>query len=259
LHLFLAVVTGAGIGLAPASAQDAADPALPPAAALIEEVRARLPREPLEISGELSIRRQKGIVIGRVNMDISMDLGGRPASVRYSIRDAFGKDMEQMTITRHDDGAVRMDYEKGDPLEPAALPAMYEPIQGSDVSWADLAVVFLTWPGGQTVGRDQVKGQPCFVVEVVAPQGTGRDASERPYARVRLWIHEQMRMLLQVEGYDAGGGLVRRLQIRGVRRVGQQRWMVKEMEVESFPSAHRTRFCVRDAGGTPGYDGGSGG
>jgi hypothetical protein len=232
--------------------------AFPPAQALLSDVRARLPHEPLEISGDLKIRRQKGVVVGQLNVAIRFDLGATPATMQYEIRDVFGKEAERLTVRRGGARGVVLDYETGDPPTPADLPALYGSIRGSDVSWADLALLFLDWPGGETVALEDLKGQPCYVVEIPAPPGADLAAAGRSYAKVKLWIHESMRLVLRAEGYDRGGQLVRRLEIRGVRKVEPNQWMVKEMEVESFPSAHRTRFCVRDVDTAPGYDGSPG-
>ena len=113
----------------------------------------------------------------------------------------------------------------------------------------------MQWRGGETVGRDTFKGQPCLLVDLPAPADAGTDSSGR-YARVRIWVHESLRLIVQAEAYDEEGGLVRRLEIKGLRKV-DDRWMIKDMEVESFPPAHKTRFRVREVREGLTYDGDS--
>jgi len=225
---------------------------LPPAAELLADVQARFPAEPVRILGDLKVRGRKGVVIRSLNVDIYLDLGNRPALARYAIRDTFGNDMEELTVIRAEGKAPRLDYQQGNPLTPSELPGMFEPIRGTDLSWTDLTLAFLRWRGGETVGRDTFKGQPCLLVDLPAPTGAGEDLSSR-YARVRVWVHERLRMIVQAEAYDEKGDLVRRLGIKSLRKI-DDRWMIKDMEVESFPPAHKTRFRVREVQGGLTYD-----
>jgi hypothetical protein len=52
-------------------------------------------------------------------------------------------------------------------------------------------------------------------------------------------------MLLQAEALDPGGKAVRRLWVRSVKKINE-RWIIKDLEVEGFPAEHRTRLDVRD-------------
>ena len=53
------------------------------------------------------------------------------------------------------------------------------------------------------------------------------------------------RMLLQAEGYSEDGNLVRRLWVKGFKKINE-RWMIKDMEIQSYPYRHRTRLRVRE-------------
>ena len=70
-------------------------------------------------------------------------------------------------------------------------------------------------------------------------------ANGTPYARVRLWIDEELRMLLQAEGLDAEGDVVRKLWIKSFKKV-DDRWMIKDMEVQRYPIRHRTRLSIKE-------------
>jgi hypothetical protein len=107
----------------------------------------------------------------------------------------------------------------------------------------DLSLSFLWWRGGLVVGVEQVRGRPAIVVDVAPPV----DQAPDPYARVRLWIDEQARILLQAEGYGADGKAVRTLWVKSFKKI-DDRWMVKDLEIQQYPAVHRTKLRVNDAG-----------
>jgi hypothetical protein len=220
----------------------------PPAQELLDDVVARLPREALTVSGELIVRRRKGVELRRLGFEMYLNWGVRPSIARYTIRDAFGGDLERLTVERDARGLPTFRYAAGSPLAPAETPPLFDTVQQSDISWMDLALSFLWWPDGELVGRDEVKGRRCFVVRVPAPasvRGGVAGASASSYDAVRLWIDEEMRMLLQAEGLDTDGSAVRRLWVRSFKKI-DDRWMIKDMEVESYPVASRTKLHVSD-------------
>lgn len=220
-----------------AAAAAPAHPA-PTADSLLDDVLARLPRQPVQVSGAL-IGRSTGET-HVVNVDLDLSYGAEPASARYTIRDAFGSELEQLTVTRPHGGRPRFSYSAGAPLAPAPVPRLDQPIQRTDVEWADLSFAFLWWRGGELIGREIIKGQSCFMLRVPRPAGeAGGDAS------MTLWLDEKFHMLLQAEAYDAAGTLLRRLRVRTFKRFGEQ-WMVKEMEVERFPGRTRTLLRIAD-------------
>lgn len=228
-----------------------ADPPLT-ADSLLDDVLARLPRSPVQVSGTLAARATGET--HSVNVDLDLAYGADPATARYTVRDAFGRDLEQLTVTRPRAGRPRYAYAAGSPLAAAPAPDLSRPIQGTDIEWADLSFAFLWWRGGELIGREIIKGQSCFVLRVPRPAGEpGGDAS------MALWLDEKFHMLLQAEAYDGAGTLRRRLKVRTFKRFGEQ-WMVKEMEVERFPARTRTLLRIADlqkseaAGGAPADD-----
>lgn len=211
---------------------------LPAGAQLLDDMRAQLPREPIVINGSLEVRKRKGIVTRTLNVEMRLNLGHSPAMAKYILRDAFGNDLEQMTVIRGSDGPARFEYAAGNPLAPAKTPDLFQPFQDTDVSWMELTLSFLWWPGGKTLKAETLRGQNCYVVEVGAPSG---EAGQ--YRKVRLWLDEKLHMVLQAEGYDAKGELVRRLFMKSFKKI-DDRWMVKDMDIQCFPSEHRTNLRV---------------
>jgi len=211
---------------------------LPEAPRLLDDMRAQLPGEPVTITGNLEVRKKKGIIIRTLNVEMSLDLGSNPATATYVLKDAFGKRLEQITVTRSRGSDARFDYAAGDPAVAGVVPDLFAPFQDTDVSWMDLTLSFLWWPGGRTIRTETLRGQNCYIVEVTAP---ARESGQ--YRKVVLWIDEKMHMVLQAEGYDAKDDLVRRLFIKSFKKI-DDRWMIKDMDIQAFPSEHRTNLRV---------------
>lgn len=219
------------------------------ASQLLDEVLFRLPREPLVITGELIVRRRKGIVIKKVNFELLVRWGDNPVFASYTIRDTVGDTLEQLFITRELNNPPRYSYARGNPLVHAEMPGLFNKIQDSDITWADLTLSFLWWRNASIVGKETVKGYSCYIVDVVPPDsinvaGTNTSAA-LPYASVRLWIEKKNRVLLQAEGRASDGTPIRTMWVKSVKKIND-RWMIKDMDVESHPSIHRTRLHIED-------------
>lgn len=221
-----------------ASAFSQSESNLPSGLLLLDDMRAQLPRDAIVVNGTLEVRKRKGLVTRTMNVEMFLNLGRNPSTAKYVLKDAFGKETERMTVTRSHGNPARFEYEAGSPMTAGALPDLFKPFLDTDVSWMDLTLSFLWWPGGRTLKAEMLRGQNCFVVEVAAPAGeTGQ------YKKVLLWVDEKLHMVLQVEGYDARGDLVRRLFIKSFKKI-EERWMFKDMDIQCFPSDHRTNLRV---------------
>lgn len=240
------LVASIGLGrLSPCAV--AADPlpqdTYPPAEQLLAEVIARFPLETLEVSGALIVRRHRGVVVREVGFEMELAFGKTPPTTHYRIYDALGKELETLSVYREGAELPRMAYAVGGVLRDDP-PNMFSRIQSSDVTWMDLTLSFLWWHGGKVVRTESIKDRSCFVVEIESPESLGV-VTERGYAKVLLWIDMEMRMLLQAEGQNARGEPMRRLWVKSLKKI-DDRWMIKDMEVQQFPATHRTKLHVRD-------------
>lgn len=218
---------------------------LPPVRQLLEGVRAQLPHDPVTITGELTVRKRKGTVTATLGFEMFLNLGIDPATARYTIRDAFGTELEQLTVTRQTGQEPRFEYTVGSQLSASNLPSLFKPIQNTDIGWMDLTLSFLWWPEGALIRTEERRSRPCFVVKLLCPASYGRREVDGQYSKVLLWIDEKLYIVLQAEAYDSDEKLVRRLWVKSFKKIND-RWMIKDMEVESFPSTHRTRLRVRE-------------
>lgn len=221
---------------ATAVAGDASSPvAFTNAAELMASVVTQLPREALTVTGEIEVTRRHGVVTKKVLFEMLLHFGAENPSARYSLRDALGKDLARLTLTRRD-SKVEKTYASGDPLQPAAVPDTGVPVLDTDMTWQDLTLSFLWWTNGAVVGEDVVKGRACTVVELRAPP-------DEPTGKVRLWVDKQVPMMLQAEAFDGDGKKIRSLWIKSFRKI-KGRWMVREMEVQQEPPRHRTHVTI---------------
>lgn len=223
----------------------------PTAAELLSDVLARLPQQPLQVRGDIVVRHRHGIVDRSFRFDMQLRWGSEPAEACYTIRDAFGNSLEQMTVRRAGGGEPTFFYAVGDPPAPAPMPGLYDAVQGTDVSWTDLSLSFLWWRGGSVVATNEVRGRRCYVVEVPAPPSAGRETAPgkmAPYRSVRLWIDAEIHMLLQAEGLNASGRAVRRLWVKSFKKVNDT-WMIKDLEVQEANSGRRTKLVVLEVNG----------
>ncbi|MFH0908830.1 MAG: outer membrane lipoprotein-sorting protein [bacterium] len=231
------------------------DSKLPPAQELLDGCIGTLPDIPLVISGQLQSKSKDGDIEARINVEMLLDWQADPPTARYTLRDNFGHALEHLSVTWPAHNASRSvagelpeyRYFQGDPLVAAPVPVLSEPVRGTDISWMDLSLSFLWWPDGRTVGAEDVRSRTCYVLEVPAP----REAEQAPSgsfggcSKVRLWIDLNIHIMLRADAYDAAGQFVRRMDVKGFKKINE-RWVIQHVEIESYPSRHRTVLRVRD-------------
>ncbi len=226
------------IALFPSAAEGDLSLEKPPAGYLLQSVVSQFPTTPILITGDLLVRRRRGIPIVSYGFELEAHWGATPPRATYTIRDVFGAPLEQLTLLL--DHPSRLSYAVGNPLQPAPLGSLSTFIQQTDISWMDLTLAFLWWPGARHVGEDSVFNFDCHVIEVSAPPD-----SASPYANVRIWIRKNSPLMLQAEGRDQNGEIVRRLWVRSVRKI-KDAWMIKDMEIQKYPDVQRTKLHIAD-------------
>jgi hypothetical protein len=226
--------------LAAAQPPSAVPPPLPAADDLMDQVLTRLPTEPVVLRGRLQTGRTVAATGTVQNLEMAVRVLPEGIETRYTLLDPFGTELEQMSVLRPPQGAPQYRYAAGSPLAPAAAPDLLARLGNSAMCWADLTLSFLWWRGGKTIGRQEARGQPCYVVDLPAPDPKASD-----YSRVRVWVDTRVTMVLQAEGYDRTGELLRRITIKSIRKLHDD-WMVKDLEVRDFAAGTRTILRVLD-------------
>jgi hypothetical protein len=205
--------------------------------ALMRSTLAQLPPEPLAIKGELIVRLQRGIILEKYPFECLLHWGASPAVAHYMLPARGAHPREQMELTRSAAGR-QIAYRRGIAPTNAAPPSLTTRIRDTDLSWLDLTLDFLWWHHPTIVGEESVRGFDCYIVELPRPADM-----EAEYAVARLWIGKQQHLLLQAEGVDANGKVVRRLWVKSCKKI-DEKWIVKEMEIQSYPVVHRTKLHI---------------
>jgi hypothetical protein len=222
-----------------ASAQWRPDDArpLPPGPEVMAGVRARMAGRALEAEGEARVMDGDGETLGRRRVRLLLDGRGTQPVAVVEINDAFGAPIARARLRTTEEGLLLAEVEQGEPLAPAPDATAASEIPGLGIAWTDLALGFLQWPGAVTEQEEMKLGRLCHVVRLPAPP-----AAASPYAAVRLWVDAQAQALLQADGLDARGRLVRRLAVRSLRKTDEGDWVVKDFEIADRAQKSRVRL-----------------
>lgn len=217
---------------------------LPAAEDILTKVRMRMPSEPLLIKGRLLTGKRLGTLKKAFYVEVLLKLGEKPISAQYTLMDMFGTPVERLTIIRKLNHPPEFHYKKGNPLQTASMPDIDQAIEGTNITWNDLSLSFLWWQDGTTIGRENRKGRDCFIIEFT-PENQFSSAQTATDPIMRVWIDANLFMLIQMEEYDGRHKRKRRLSVRKIKKTSDM-WMVKDMEVRSYPSKHRTLLRIDD-------------
>ena len=209
----------------------------PPANEILAQVRANLPREALLIRGQILSGGRLGKLERVGHVEMFLDFGDDPASACYKINDAFGTTVEQMTTSMAEGGEAEFEYETGNPLQPAAAPGSEAFIRDTDFTWNDLSLLLLWRMDGRTVREESLRGRDCHVIEFPGQAESSSTNSQT------VWIDTQMLVLIQMEELDGPGKLRRRMVVKNIKKISDQ-WMIKDLEIRSYPSLHHTLIRI---------------
>ncbi len=225
------------------------------AAELMASVLARLPSDPLILEGELTVCRRRGIEVEQWQVRMAAQWGARPPRAVYTLMNRETPSNVELVVTQEPGRAPALVYRVGG--VPVPPPGLYEPIGRTDLAWVDLTFSFLWWKPVAAVGSERIRGYRCHVVDLQPPPDaagslTGEGGRplpslgpSRPYARLRLWVEERLRVVLQAEAYDTRGERIRRVSVESCKKIGD-RWMIKDLEFQSSPAIHRTRLTIQN-------------
>jgi hypothetical protein len=206
---------------------------------LLDHAVTLLPQDPIFIAGRMVTKNRKGKKIGKpVKVEVFLELGKRPATAQYTLRNERGAALEQLTVSRATNGTSTVSYKKGSPLKTTNAPALSDSVQNTDIRWSDLTFSFLWWRGGRITGAEEIKGQSCYVVEVRAPAS---ESAAQPLAK--LWLHRKYGFLIQAEECDKKGKPVRRLSVKSLKRFNED-YMIKDLDVETVATGKKTKLII---------------
>jgi hypothetical protein len=236
--------TNCAVAGAPQSVEVAEEPeagVMPPppqsAREVLQGTLARFPVETLALTGELIVRRQRGVVLREAGFAIELAWGEDPPRACYRLRDAFGRERESLTVRRRPDGTAELTWRDAEGAVRDTPPALTDFVQETDITWLDLSLAYLWWPDARLDGVADFRGSTCDLVRVTPPEPVPGCAA------IRLWVDRRLRFLRQVEQLDASDRRVRRMWVSSVGKIGD-RWMIRDMEVERPGRGQRTKLHV---------------
>jgi outer membrane lipoprotein-sorting protein len=103
---------------------------------------------------------------------------------------------------------------------------MAKPILDTDITYGDLALDFINWDDVEPLGTDNIKTLDAYVFEA-KPGPNDRS----PFASVRFWVSKQYWAFLRIDGLNAKGQTVKRVEVQDVMTVGGKYTVFKQMKV----------------------------
>jgi hypothetical protein len=187
----------------------------PSAQEILQSVRMLETRQQLDLDGQL--RQNDTVVAFHINQNGPL--------IRYSFTDPA-----EVLQLRLDENGSRLDLMTDGGAEKFPPEKLTERIRGTGVTYEDLALKFLYWPGGRVLGDETVHARSCWKLQLVAPS---RDSQ---YANVFLWVDKKSGALMRLEGYDSNGRLAKRFEVVSTQKI-DNRWFLKQMRVEEMQPA----------------------
>ena len=209
----------------------------PAAEAQMARVQRSMPDVPLELEAAIRVVDPNGKTLKTVQAEAVLTPRESGRTARYVLRDAFGGILEEMTVELGD-GAAAFAYALGDPPQPAPLPDLFGPIQGSEISWMEMSFSYFWWPDPKTVGTEKVANRwDCQIIEIPCPP-------EYPggWSHLRLWVAPAYDAVVRGEAWRDGRA-VKRFEVKSVKKL-RQVYMIGDLEVKNLETGARARLKV---------------
>jgi hypothetical protein len=184
----------------------------PSAQEVLESVRMLETRQQLDLDGQL--RQDDTVVAFHITQNGPL--------IRYSFSDP-----DEVLELRLSENGSRLDLVTDTGNEKFPAEKLNGKIRGTGVTYEDLALKFLYWPGGRVLGDETVHARSCWKLQLAAPS---RDSQ---YANVFLWVDKKSGALMRMEGYDSNGKLAKRFEVVSTQKI-DNRWFLKQMRVEEI-------------------------
>jgi len=200
-------------------------------------VRRSMPDVPLELEAALQVVNPNGKTIKTVRAEARLVPQGDGRTAHYTLLDAFGGTLAEMTVALAD-GRAEFAYAVGDPPQPAELPDLFGPIEGSVISWMELSFSYFWWPNPKIVGTEKVARRwDCQIIEIPCPPEYGAG-----WSYVRLWVAPAYNAVVRGEAW-LDGRACKRFEVKSVKKL-RQIYMIGDLEVKDLRSGARARLKV---------------
>ena len=103
-----------------------------------------------------------------------------------------------------------------------------QPVLDSDITYEDLGVDFINWEDIAPMGVDSIKTLKAYVYDA-----TPGPNDHSQYAKVRFWVSSKYWAFLRIDGLNAKGETVKRVEVQDVMEIGKLT-VFKEMKVSTM-------------------------
>ena len=190
----------------------------PNAKEILATVRMQQTQQQIDLQGQL--RQESTVVPFRLTQN--------GALIKYSF--ANPPEALQLRLGENDSKLEQLSGAGVEKITPAQLDRK---VRGMPITYEDLALKFLYWPDARVIGEEPVRSRRCWKIQLQAP---GHDSQ---YSNVTLWVDRDSGALMEMEGSDWNGQLVKRFKVISAQKI-DGRWFLKQMRVEELdPSTHK--------------------
>lgn len=99
----------------------------------------------------------------------------------------------------------------------------------TDITYGDMSLDFINWDDIQPLGTDTIKTLDAFVFE--AKPGASDHSS---FASVRFWVSKQYWAFLRIDGLNAKGQTVKRVEVQDVMTIADKYQVFKQMKISTM-------------------------
>jgi len=184
----------------------------PSAQEILALVRMQQVQQRLDLEGQL--RQDETVIPFRLTQTGPL--------IRYSFTNP-----DEVVQLRLGEKGARLDEVFDTRTENFAASKLNKKIRGTGVTYGDLALKFLYWPGGKVLGEETIRTRKCWKLQLAAPSG------ESQYSTVLLWIDQASGALMRLESYDSKGRLLKRFEVVSGQKI-DGRWFLKQMRIEEL-------------------------
>lgn len=128
-------------------------------------------------------------------------------------------------------GAVTLERRTSPTGEWSAVPKseMTKAIFDTDITYGEMALDFVNWDDIVPLGTDTIKTLDAYVFE--AKPGPDDHSA---FASVRFWVSKQYWAFLRIDGLNAKGQTVKRVEVQDIMTVADKYQVFKEMKISTM-------------------------
>jgi hypothetical protein len=197
----------------------------PPADEILQMVQAKLPSDPIKLTGSLKVRTRNGFTKSNLPVSMDLDWGANPATAFYQI------DNESLTITWKGDKPYYTFSNAGN--------SPTSDILGTGLTWADLSFSMLWWPNSKLVGEEKKINREAYVIDIPIPDSANF---------MRIWVEKYMGMVLEVQTLDPKEKMLRRMKIKSIKKMDGM-WVAKDLELLDTKTGNKATLQISDLEG----------